>query len=63
MALWRKNTALTEAEKERRRKKQEEKIIRRCSFYHADSICTTRPNEEIECASNRRAAGKYVPNH
>lgn len=60
MALWRKNTALSQAEKEQREKKFEEGIIRRNSFYTGEK--GTRANESIESASNRRAAGKYVPN-
>ena len=60
MALWNKNMQLTPSQKEQRRKKREERIIRRNSFYTGET--GARANESIECASNRRAAGKYVPN-
>lgn len=64
MALWRKNTALSKAEQERRRKQREEKsIIRKGAFYHYWEPLGVRDTERIESADNRRAAGIYVRNY
>lgn len=60
MALWSKNMQFTPEEKQRRIEKRENDIVRRNSFYTGEK--GSRPNEQIESASNRRAAGKFVPN-
>ena len=66
MALWRKNSALSNAEQERRRKKREkrekESVIRKGAFYHYWEPPGVRTTEHIESADNRRAAGIYVRN-
>lgn len=60
MALWRKNTAMSEAERKARQKKRENQIIRKNSFYTGE--LGTRTTERMESADNRRAAGIYVRN-
>lgn len=60
MAICNKNMQFTRLQKEQRTKKREERIIRRNSFYTGETC--SRANESVECASNRRAAGRYVPN-
>lgn len=60
MALWGKNMQFTPEEKQRRIEKRENDIVRRNSFYTGEKC--SQPNEQIESASNRRAAGKFVPN-
>ena len=63
MALWRKNMALSKAEQERKRKEcEKESVVQRGAFYHYWEPLGSRPNERIECADNRRAAGIYVRN-
>lgn len=63
MALWRKSTVPSKEKQQRRRTEHEEKIIvRRCSFYYYWEVQGSRPNEQYECAGNRRAADVYVQN-
>lgn len=62
MALWRKNMALSKAEQERKRKEREQPVIQKGAFYHYWEPLGFRPNERIESADNRRAAGIYVRN-
>ena len=66
MALWSKNMALSEHEKQMRIRKREEAIVVRNGWGNpAHDFSNTdayRSNEDIESASNRRAAGCYLPN-
>lgn len=74
MALWLKNMALSEGEKRLRMRKREAAIIVKNGWgsletrirYHGDygfrPEDAYRDNECVESASNRRAAGAYVPN-
>ena len=61
MALWRKNMAMSTAERNARKKDRDNEVIRKNSFYTGE--LGNRPNERIECADNRRAAGIYVRNY
>lgn len=60
MALWRKNMSMSTAERKARKNVPDNEVVRKNSFYTGE--LGSRPNERIESADNRRAAGVYVRN-
>mgnify|MGYP003307933769 CR=1 FL=1 len=69
MPLWRENTVLSETERKKRSLEREHYAIQRTNSFFSEYPPKVkmikkayRPNERMESADNRRAAGIYVKN-